>query len=86
MELPCNASTSKSGDEVKLVLWFKNGSNKPIYTYVIVNHLNFPAKTFGPGNCLDQIPFFAISKMAKNQFLNGKKVKTAKFAISRKKF
>merc|ERR1719266_314565 len=33
VELPCNASTSKPGDEVKLVLWFKNGSNKPIYTY-----------------------------------------------------
>ena len=32
IELPCNASTTKDGDDVKLVLWFKNGSNKPIYT------------------------------------------------------
>lgn len=32
VELPCNASTTKANDEVKLVLWFKNGSNKPIYT------------------------------------------------------
>ena len=32
IELPCNASTSKDGDDVKLVLWFKNGSDKPIYT------------------------------------------------------
>ena len=37
VELPCNASTTKTGDEVKLVLWFKNGSNKPIYTYVILD-------------------------------------------------
>ena len=34
-----------------------------------------------------QIPFFAISKLDKNQFLNyKKKFKTAKNAISRKKF
>lgn len=32
VELPCNTSTTKEGDDVKLVLWFKNGSNKPIYT------------------------------------------------------
>ena len=32
----------------------------------------------------DQIPFFGISKMAKNQFLTGKKFKTTKNAISRK--
>ena len=35
----------------------------------------------------DQIPFFTISKMAKNQFLNwGKSLKTAINATSRKKF
>ena len=34
----------------------------------------------------DQIPFFAISKMAKNQFLYWKKFKTAKNAISRNIF
>ena len=33
VELPCNASSSQEKDDVKLVLWFKNGSNKPIYTY-----------------------------------------------------
>ena len=33
----------------------------------------------------DQIPFLAISKMAKNQFLIGEKFKTARNAISRKK-
>lgn len=33
VELPCNTSSTKEGDDVKLVLWFKNGSNKPIYTY-----------------------------------------------------
>ena len=32
VELPCNLSTIKSEDGVKLVLWFKNGSNRPIYT------------------------------------------------------
>ena len=32
VKLPCNISTSKSEDDVKLVLWFKNGSNRPIYT------------------------------------------------------
>ena len=34
-------------------------------------------------NFFDQIPFFAISKMAKNEFLNWKKFKTAKNTISR---
>ena len=33
----------------------------------------------------DQIPFFAISKMAKNQFVNLEMFKTAKNAISRQK-
>ena len=32
VELPCNLSTIKNEDGVKLVLWFKNGSNRPIYT------------------------------------------------------
>ena len=32
----------------------------------------------------DQIPFFAISKIDKNQFLNWENFKTAKNAISRK--
>ena len=32
-----------------------------------------------------QIPFFTISKMSKNQFLNWGKFKTAKNAISQKK-
>ena len=38
-------------------------------------------------NFFDQIPFFAISKINKKQFLNwdGKKFKTAKNEISRKK-
>ena len=33
----------------------------------------------------DQNPLFVISKMAKNQFLNWEKFKTAKNAISQKK-
>ena len=38
-------------------------------------------------NFFDQIPIFAISKMANNQYLNwGKSFKTAKNAISRNKF
>ena len=37
-------------------------------------------------NFFDQIPFFALSTMAKNHFLNWENVKTDKNAISRKKF
>ena len=40
------------------------------------NKINFRNSFIG------QIPFFAISKMANNQFLNWKKFKTAKNAIS----
>ena len=42
--------------------------------------INFTKKNF------DQIPFFAISKMTKNEFLNWEKMfQTSKNAISRKK-
>ena len=41
--------------------------------------INFTKKVF------DQISFFAISHMAKNNFLNWEKFKTGKNAISRKK-
>ena len=61
VELPCNASTSKPGDEVKLVLWFKNGSNKPIYTYV--NLFNFLTK-----GCNSNSTFFKIKR--KNSTFN----------------
>jgi len=45
-----------------------------------------PNKSISRKKISDQIPFFAISKMAKNQCLNsGKKLKTAKKAISRRK-
>ena len=33
VELPCNLTSPKPGDQVRLVLWFKNDSAKPIYTY-----------------------------------------------------
>ena len=40
-------------------------------------------KSISQKKIFDQIPFFAISKMGKNQFLNwGKKFTTAKNAIS----
>ena len=33
VELPCNLTSPILDDEVRLVLWFKNDSAKPIYTY-----------------------------------------------------
>ena len=33
VELPCNLTAPIFGDRVRLVLWFKNDSNRPIYTY-----------------------------------------------------
>nr|XP_040567358.1 hemicentin-1-like [Lepeophtheirus salmonis] len=33
VDLPCNISAPKQGDKVRLVLWFKNDSSLPIYTY-----------------------------------------------------
>ena len=32
VELPCNLTAPIYGDKVRLVLWFKNDSNLPIYT------------------------------------------------------
>ena len=31
--LPCNMTSPIDGDKVRLVLWFKNNSDKPIYTF-----------------------------------------------------
>ena len=31
--LPCNMTSPIDGDKVRLVLWFKNISDKPIYTF-----------------------------------------------------
>ena len=42
-------------------------------------------KSISRKKIFDQNPFIAISKMAKNQFLNREKFKTARNAISRKK-
>ena len=33
VELPCNVTSPLVGDKVRLVLWFKGDSSKPIYTY-----------------------------------------------------
>ena len=33
VELPCNLTSPLAEDQVRLVLWFKNDSAKPIYTY-----------------------------------------------------
>ena len=33
VELPCNLTSPLKDDQVRLVLWFKNDSAKPIYTY-----------------------------------------------------
>lgn len=33
VELPCNLTAPKFNDKVRLVLWFKNDSSLPIYTY-----------------------------------------------------
>lgn len=31
--MPCNLTAPNYGDKVRLVLWFKNDSKQPIYTY-----------------------------------------------------
>ena len=41
-------------------------------------------KSISRKNFFDKNPFFAISKMAKNQFLNWENYKTVKYTISRK--
>ncbi len=41
VDLPCNISAPIRGDRVKLVLWFKNESSLPIYTYDVRGKAQF---------------------------------------------
>ena len=74
---------------------FTKNSTKKIYSYKICRSLyaivyEFLDYTVGQKinfmKFFGRIPFFTISKMAKNHFLNWQMFKTARNAISRKKF
>ena len=45
VELPCNLTSPLKDDQVRLVLWFKNDSAKPIYTYDTRGTHSTPAST-----------------------------------------
>lgn len=58
VELPCNLTSPILDDEVRLVLWFKNDSAKPIYTYDTRGKSYLDARHWSDDNILEGRAFF----------------------------
>jgi len=58
VELPCNLTSPLENDQVRLVLWFKNDSAKPIYTYDTRGKSYLSARHWSDDGVLEGRAFF----------------------------
>lgn len=58
VELPCNLTSPSHQDQVRLVLWFKNDSAKPIYTYDTRGKSYLSARHWSDDDILEGRAFF----------------------------